>query len=224
MTQAKHVLIVEDHELLSQGVSLALKAAGYGVTVASEPSLDGIARLAADIAPDLVLLDLELGEIGSGREVIGRIRAAGAAVLMLTGVTDEAELGACVEAGAVGVVSKASPFDALLHAIDAAIEGGVGFQSSDRERWLDALHRQRERVSSELQPFRTLSRRESETLALLMEGLAAERIAEDTFVSLATVRSHIRAILQKLGVKSQLAAVALARRSGWTVDLASGRE
>ena len=55
----------------------------------------------------------------------------------------------------------------------------------------------------------------SEVLAYLMEGVPAEEIAERTFVAVATVRSHIRAVLTKLNVNSQLAAVAAARRAGW---------
>jgi DNA-binding NarL/FixJ family response regulator len=216
MSDSKRILIVEDHELLSQGVSLALKASGYEVTTSIETSLEGIRRLATETAPDLVLLDLQLGDIGAGHDVIGPLSALGAAVLILTGVTDEAELGACIEAGAVGVVAKSSPFDTLLDSIAHVLSGRPDFQASDRARWLNALRNGRSTRRDELAPFSALTAREATTLALLVQGRAAEAIAAETFVSLATVRSHIRAILQKLGVNSQLAAVALARRNGWS--------
>jgi DNA-binding NarL/FixJ family response regulator len=61
-----------------------------------------------------------------------------------------------------------------------------------------------------------LTSREQRVLAGLVDGLSAEQIAEEHFVALTTVRSQIRSILQKLGVRSQLAAVAMANRSGWT--------
>lgn len=210
-----HVLIVEDHELLSQGVSLALRASGYDVTVATEPTLEAVVALAEQVRPAVVLLDLQLGALGSGYDVIAPLTDTGAQVLMLTGVTDDVELGACVEAGAIGVVAKSSTFDALLARIDEVLEGQPNLQARERERWLDALRKHRLDRRSALEPFGRLTAREAETLALLMDGRAAESIAQETFVSLATVRSHIRSILQKLGVNSQLAAVALARRAGW---------
>ena len=64
-------------------------------------------------------------------------------------------------------------------------------------------------------PFESLSRRESEVLRLLMEGHSVAKIAESSFVSVGTVRTQVKAILRKLGVNSQAAAVALAYRSGW---------
>ena len=75
--------------------------------------------------------------------------------------------------------------------------------------------REREAV---LAPFAHLTAREAEVLADLMEGLATDVIAERHYVSLATVRSQVRAVLQKLCVNSQLAAVALAYRSGWSIE------
>lgn len=211
------ILIVDDHELLSQGVALALRSLGHEVTVSSESSLAGVVKLASTLLPRLVLLDLQLGDLGSGLDVIAPLRATGADVLMLTGVTDEADLGACIEAGAMGVVAKTVAFDDLLESINLAFDGRAG-PPAERERWVAALHDQRAQRGTALEPFRSLTPREEATLALLVEGRAAEAIAEQTFVSLATVRSHIRSILQKLGVNSQLAAVALARRAGWRPD------
>lgn len=215
MTDATRILLVEDHELLSEGVALALRASGYEVTVSSETSLDDVVALASRVQPRLVLLDLQLGDMGSGCDLVGPLRARGAEVLMLTGVTEPAELGACIEAGAVGVVAKAKSFDTLMGAIDSALQGSPGFQAIEREQWLAAARERRAERRAALEPFESLTAREAETLALLVDGLAAEAIAEKTFTSLATVRSHVRSILRKLGVNSQLAAVGLARRAGW---------
>lgn len=209
------VLLIEDHALLSQSLALSLRASGYEVAVSTETTLDGIERFAAAAEPDLVLLDLELDGIGSGRALIPALRAAGATVLMVTGETDAAELGACIQAGAAAVISKALPFDGLLAVVADAVAGRPGLQAVERDRWLEA-HRHREAGRrSAFEPFRLLTPREATTLALLVDGRAAEAIAAETYVSLATVRSHIRSILGKLGVNSQLAAVALARRAGW---------
>ncbi len=74
------------------------------------------------------------------------------------------------------------------------------------------------RRGSRLELFARLTEREQFVLSELMEGHGAEDIAKAAFVSISTVRSQIKAILQKLGVNSQLAAVAMARRAGWALE------
>jgi len=64
-------------------------------------------------------------------------------------------------------------------------------------------------------PFESLSRREGEVLRLLMDGMSVNKIAETSFVSVGTVRTQVKAVLRKLGVSSQVAAVALAYKIGW---------
>ena len=75
-----------------------------------------------------------------------------------------------------------------------------------------------ERRPERLELFATLTDREKVVLAELIEGHCAEDIAKGAFVSISTVRSQIKSILQKLGVNSQLAAVAMARRAGWSLE------
>lgn len=84
-----------------------------------------------------------------------------------------------------------------------------------RQDMLGDLRRARVTRRRELAPFEALSEREAHVLSRVMEGLSAADIAKRSFVSEATVRTQIRAILGKLGVRSQLAAVAEARRVGW---------
>ena len=80
---------------------------------------------------------------------------------------------------------------------------------------LDELRIERASVRKSLSPFERLTTRESPVLSALIDGLSGEEIAEAHFVALTTVRSQIRSLLQKLGVRSQLAAVAHANRAGW---------
>ena len=86
-----------------------------------------------------------------------------------------------------------------------------------REELVDLFHTHRVDRDNRFMPFESLSRRESEVLCLLMEGHSVAKIAESSFVSVGTVRTQVKAILRKLGVSSQAAAVALAYRSGWPV-------
>jgi DNA-binding NarL/FixJ family response regulator len=134
---------------------------------------------------------------------------------MVTGVTERARLGACIEAGALGVVGKAGGFDMLVEAVRRAIDGVPILGEDERQALLhEARHRRRD-DQERLAPFGALSPREQAVLVRLLAGEPAEIIADRSYVSVATVRSHIRAVLLKLGVNSQLAAVALAREAGW---------
>ncbi|HWI02299.1 MAG TPA: response regulator transcription factor [Acidimicrobiales bacterium] len=209
------VLIVEDHELLAGTMAMALRQQGMEVHSTAGPSAAAVVELGRSLAPVLVLLDLDLGSMGSGLDLIRPLTEAGARVVMVTGVSDRARLGACIEAGAVGVVSKAAEFSVLIDTVHRAIQGVPLLSDDERQALLQEARRRRRADRDRLAPFDALSPREREVLVHLLAGESAETIAEKTYVSLATVRSHIRAILLKLGVNSQIAAVALARNAGW---------
>ena len=210
------VLIVEDHELLAGTMAMALRQQGLEVHAVAGPSAAAVVDLARKLAPVLVLLDLDLGSaMGSGLDLIRPLIETGARVVMVTGVADRARLGACLEAGAVGVVSKAAEFSVLIDTVHKAIEGVPLMREDERQDLLHAARDRRRADHDRLAPFDALSPKEQAVLVHLLAGESAETIAEKSYVSLATVRSHIRAILLKLGVNSQLAAVALARNAGW---------
>lgn len=212
------VMIVEDHELMAQGLSLSLRAEGFTVEVVRPPTADAVLETAARLRPALVLLDLDLGEGTTGLPLIAPLREGGARVVMLTGVTDPVRLAECVEAGAVGLAGKTDSFDTVLDKVLRVLGGESVLSSAERDTLLDELRRVRVDRRERLEPFERLTRREREVLAALMEGRSASWIAEASFVSVATIRSQINSVLQKLGVSSQLAATALARKAGWTPD------
>ena len=167
--------------------------------------------------------DLDLGEVGDSIPLIAPLRALGARVVVVTGEPSRARWGRCIEAGADAVISKAVSFDELLEHITRVLGDASGVMQSERDELL-ACAREEARVERQrLERFRRLTARECEVLDALMDGIGPEEIASMSFVSITTVRSHIRAILQKLEVSSQLAAVALAVRSTWrsphTIDL-----
>jgi DNA-binding NarL/FixJ family response regulator len=210
------VLIVEDHELLAESLALALRREGFEVTIATGPTAEAVLETGRRLKPAVTLLDLNLGaELGTGLALIAPLTAEGARVVMCTGTTDRLELARCVEAGAIGLASKRDAFDGLLEMVRRALHGEQLLAAGEREELLAELHRHRVSERDRLAPFSSLTRREEAVLELLIEGHSAETIAAKSFVSLATVRSQIRSILQKLNVNTQLAAVALARRHGW---------
>ena len=210
------VLIVEDHELLAQSLEVALQAEGMQVHVVDIRGDEDIQTRVAAVHPDVALLDLDLGGRREGGEAfVPGLVAQGVRVIVVTGSSDVLRQGTCLELGAVAVLSKSQPLDDVLDAVQAAAAGRPVMRDDVRQQLLADMRRSRSEQRTRLEPFVRLTRRESEVLSLLMRGSSAEAIAKHFVVSEATVRTQIRGILTKLGVSSQLAAVAEAYRVGW---------
>jgi two-component system nitrate/nitrite response regulator NarL len=209
------VLIVDDHELLAESLRLALSAEGYDVEVPAVSPADVFAA-AQRMPPDVVLLDLDLGEVGGdGSVLVEALAVGGARVVVMSGTSDRTRVAGCLEAGACGFVSKAAPLDELLDAVRGAGGGHDVMPESERLDLLADLRRARSERRRELAPFEELTGREQFVLSQVIDGRSAADIAAASYVSEATVRTQIRAVLNKLGVRSQLAAVAAARRARW---------
>ena len=211
------VLIVEDDALIAQAVTLALRTAGLEAQACYATSSELIVEeVRAQRAPVVLLDVLHSGCRGSAPELVRSLRALGVEVIAFTDSTDRLLLGATVEAGAADVVSPLAPLHELVDAVRHGLRGESRLGATYRQVVLQQLCRERAEQRARLAPFLALTRREAAVLAQMMEGDSAETIATTCFVSVPTVRSQIRAILTKLGVKSQLAAVARAYRAGWT--------
>lgn len=217
--RALRVLLVDDHALLADAVAAALRAEGLEACRADLGSReDLIARVEAD-PPDLVLLDLELGgAIGDGATLVRPFVRAGARVLVVSASRRRAQVGSAIEQGAVGHLTKAEPLHELVETVTAAARGEDVMPADRRQALLQDLWSARERESAAQEPFDRLTAREQQVLRELGNGKVVGAIAEEWFVSEATVRSQVRGVLTKLGVGSQLEAVALAVRVGWLVD------
>jgi DNA-binding NarL/FixJ family response regulator len=210
------VLIVEDHALVAIGLQVALGARGWCVETTDGPTAADVIEHARRFQPRCVLLDIDLGEcVGCGIDLIAPLRATGAEVVMLTAETRRSVLASSIEAGAAGWIGKDAFLDTVIAALEAVLAGEPLLGRCTREALLDELRIERTGLRRALSPFERLTSRERAVLAAMMEGLSAEEIAETHVVSLTTVRSQIRAVLTKLGVRSQLAAVAAANRVGW---------
>ena len=130
---------------------------------------------------------------------------------------------AWLAAGASALIDGSEPLDQLLRTINRLLRRGSLQQSARAPSQSMALTGSTRRPQDGAIPrFANLTERERIVLAELTEGHCAEEIAQAAFVSISTVRSQIKAILQKLGVSSQLAAVALARRADWSLDSPTG--
>lgn len=211
--QPPAILIVEDHYLLAQSLQLGLREEGLRATVSSLRDHDAIVAEACDA--DIVLLDLDLGSLGSGADLVRPLRKKGCEVVVLTGVRRRVDIAEAIERGAVGYVTKSESFDDLLGAISDLASLGRLLSDGQREQLLGELQAARAERQRRLERFQRLTDSEQLVLAALMDGASAQEIASERVVSLATVRTQIRSVLRKLDVRSQLAAVALARRCGW---------
>jgi len=212
------ILVVEDHNLVGQGLEAALRSNGFAVELATGPTMESILDVARARPPAVALVDLHLSGEQNGRDLIGPLVGLGSRVIVVTGETDRFELAQCLEAGAAGVASKKESIASVIDKVRRALEGEPVTALPEREEMLSDLRHHRSSERSRLSAFEHLTRREQAVLASVVEGKSAESIAHESFVSVATVRTQIRSTLQKLGVGSQLAAVALARQAGWRPD------
>jgi DNA-binding NarL/FixJ family response regulator len=214
------VLLVDDHSLFAQAVGIGLRAAGIPARRVEPRSAAEIVAACSAAAPATVLLDLRLGTDPDGvpidgLDLVGPITATGCRVVVVTGESGDDTWGTAVERGALTVLPKNTELDTLVQVLTAVREGRPVLDEGRRQDLLAAARRTRADAKARLAPFRSLSPREDEVLRSLATGMPAAAIAAAGYVSEATVRTQIRAVLTKLGVTSQLQAVALARRAGW---------
>jgi DNA-binding NarL/FixJ family response regulator len=212
----ERLVIIDDQLLIASSLASILRLEGWEVETISGPSAPAVIDAVSRLAPVLVLLDLVLGPpLGSGLDLIRPLTVAGGRVVMMTGEAEPSRLGACVEAGAVGILSKTIGWHDLVDAVRRAGNNEQLLTQHQREILLAALQNARESDRRREAPFRSLSRREQAVLVRIMAGDSADAIAENAYVSITTIRGQIRAILKKLGVPSQLAAVAMAHEAHW---------
>ena len=210
------VVIVDDHRLLAQSLAMSLGASGIAAEAASDHDPASVLEAIRRQAPAALVLDLRLGETATGDSIIADVVAEGVAVVVLTAEEDPVRLAECLVAGASRIVPKTLDLEILVAQLADALEAPLERWTAREQRIIAQASVCSEERRQRLAPFAALTSREADVLAGLMSGRAATEIAEQSFVSLSTVRTQIRAVLAKLGVHSQLAAVAMAHQAGWT--------
>jgi len=220
MTGPCRVLLVDDHPLLREGLR-AIIAGQAGYAVIGEAGTAGEAlRLAGELVPDIVLLDIALPD-ASGIEVIGGLANLSSRPLVLV-VTMHARLdlvAECFRAGAMGYVVKDSAAANLLLGLAAVARGEQYLDSAIAPQVLLKLDEYAARRSRAKDPaYETLTRREQQVLRLLAEGRDVVRIASDLFISRTTVENHRANIFGKLGLGNLAELVHYAARMG-LIDL-----
>lgn len=208
-----HVLIIDDHTLFRVGLKGLLERRGIEVSVVGNGE-DGV-RVAGDIRPDVVLLDLQMPGL-SGLDVLQRLRETGFAqpVVMLTTSNDERDLVGSLRCGAQGYLLKDMDPDALVQALHEILAGKT-VVTPDLTTVLAKVVQHGGSDSQARQAlFDDLTPRELEILRHLAEGESNKIIARHLGISDGTVKLHVKAILRKLGLSSRVEAAVLAVQRG----------
>ena len=222
MSKNIKVTIVEDHDMTRMGLSFALSNSGIiDVIGTSSDGMDGVEQ-ALNLKPDLVIMDIGVPTI-DGIEATRKIKNSipEIKVLMNTSRDDEDDILDSFAAGADGYITKGATSEQTINAIKAVSEG-VG--------WLDpaiarvVLSNIRKSTPQESKKGEIdykkgknlygLTEREMEVLALLVEGLNNPQISKKLVITIATTKTHVHNILQKLYVKTRSKAVATAMKDG----------
>jgi two-component system, NarL family, nitrate/nitrite response regulator NarL len=208
--QQFRVLIVGTQTLMAEGVQVALTGRGYSVEVCGGPTARDVVELTQKFRPACVLLNLHFsGGLENGIRLIEPLVAAGSHVVMLSDERRRHVLAECLEAGASGWIAPSAALDDVEAVLRRLADGGSIIGRTVRAHMINTLQVERERERRARATLEQLTQREALVLVALIDGLTAEEIAREHFVALTTVRSQIRAVLQKLGVRSQLAAVSI---------------
>jgi two-component system NarL family response regulator len=206
------VLLVDDHELMRQGLRSILERENDVNVVGEAASGRAALELARTLAPDVVVMDVAMQD-QNGIEATRQIRAAcpNVKVLALSSHSDARYVTAMLEAGACGYVLKANAYDDLRRALDAARLGRSYLCADVTESVVGASLR-----GAGAAPVVQLSGREREVLQLLAEGLSSPEISQRLFVATSTVETHRRNIMRRLGIHSVADLTKYAIREGLT--------
>ncbi|MDX3770616.1 MULTISPECIES: response regulator [Streptomyces] len=200
------LLLADDHPVVRAGLRAVLETeAGIEVVAEAATAEDAVARVAqGDI--DVVLMDLQFGKGMNGAEATAAITARPRAprVLIVTTYDTDADTLRAIEAGATGYLLKDAPPEDLAAAVRTAAAGRTTLAPTVADRLMNRLRT----------PGTTLTRRETEVLALVAEGLSNQAIGNRLHLTEGTVKSHLARIYVKLGVDSRTAAVATATELG----------
>jgi DNA-binding NarL/FixJ family response regulator len=206
------VVVVDDHQIVREGLSSLLGALdGIEVVGSAADGRDAV-HVVAETAPDVVVMDIQMPQldgIEATRMITGR--QPGTRVVMLTMNDDDETVLSAIRAGASGYLLKDMDPDRVSHALEGVLAGEAALPRTLLLRVMDEF-RDRGKRRLRLPGGRKgadLSDREWEVLNLLRDGMSTQEIATRLYVSAATVRSHVASILKKLRVPDREAAIRL---------------
>ena len=201
------VLIADDHLVVREGLIAMLQSAGEFEVVGQAADGQEAIRLAEELHPDVVLIDVQMPRLG-GIEATYQItqRVPTTRVVILSTFDHDEYIYKGIQAGAIGYLLKDSELEELLKAIRAAARGESQLPANIATKLVGRISALREQA--------TLTRREQEVLYSLAQGLRNREIADQLHITERTVKNHVTNIIAKLGVKSRTEAVSQALKEG----------
>ncbi|GAA0947384.1 response regulator transcription factor [Nonomuraea longicatena] len=201
------LFLVDDHPVVRAGIAALVGGESDMEIVGEAENAEDALRLIALREPDVVLMDLQLGDGPDGVEATRKVRALPTApqVLVLTTYETDSDIVRAIDAGATGYVLKACPPDELFQAIRAAARGETALSPRVATRMMRRMR----------DPGPALTAREIEILELLSKGAGNKEIARALFITEATVKTHLNHVYGKLGVDTRTAAVSKAVELGY---------
>jgi DNA-binding NarL/FixJ family response regulator len=195
-------LIVDDHEVVREGLRLSLSRAAHIRIVGEASDGESAVALAERRKPDVVIMDIRMPGM-DGLEATKQLtaKAPDIAVLIFTAYSERSLLGRGLESGAKGYILKEAPHGTLLRAIEKVAAGDGYIDPALMPAFLPGRDRDD-----------MLTAREREILQLLADGMSNSDVASKLFISQETVKSHVRHILTKLEADTRTQAVAIALR------------
>ena len=212
--QPIRVMLVDDHEVVRQGLRALLESAGRIVIAGEAGGVREAVEVAETVRPDVVVMDVRLAD-GSGIEATREIRAArpDIKVVMLTSFADDEALFASIMAGAAGYVLKQVRGGDLIRSIRTVAEGGSLLDPAVTGAVLERLRKGKHLVQDE--KLARLSPQEERILTLVAGGRTNKEIGEELHLAEKTVKNYVSSILSKLEVARRAEAAAyLARHTG----------
>jgi DNA-binding NarL/FixJ family response regulator len=212
---AIRVLVVDDHDLFRAGIASLLGAQPDIEVVAQASGGHKGVQLAAELEPDVVLMDLRMPDL-SGDEATRAIvdHRPLTRVLAMTVLSSDDDVASALQAGATGFVAKDTPLGDVITAVRAAAAGSAWLSPRAAEVVLGALRQPAVKPVQDELPIDKLSERELDVLRLIARGLENSEIAEELNISPSTVKNHVSSILSKLGLASRIQAATYAVRRG----------
>jgi len=212
MRKPVRVVIADDHQVVREGLQMILAESDGEIVVVGEASDgDEAVRLATEVQPDVVLMDLSMPRV-DGLEATRRLREAGvpARVLILTSFADGEGVRDAVRAGVTGYLMKDVLKSELLTAIRLAADGVPTLHPRAQQHLMRGIAE-----PESPSPFGALTPRERDVLALIAQGESNKRIAAALNLSIGTVKGYVSAIFEKLGVQDRTqAALLVAKHEG----------
>lgn len=221
------ILLADDHPIVREGLRAVLETQpDFEVVGTPQQATSGAEawRLALELQPDILLLDLEM-PVMDGVETIRRLHQHlsnkphakpdhGPRIIVFTAFDNDERIIAALEAGANGYLLKGAPREDIFHAIRVTMQGGSLLQPVVASKLLRHMG-QREGTRLAPQPlYEALTERELEVLARLAQGMPNKEIAAHLVISERTVKFHVNAIMGKLGATNRTEAVVLAAQKG----------